>query len=58
MNGALSLNKCRYSGGDTMRWWGTQTLPYEKEFKLFAVTGGGDAKPVGASTCVISGAII
>ena len=37
-NGTLPFYECRLSGRDTL------TLPYQKEFELFALTSGRDAK--------------
>ena len=43
-DGTLSFYECWFSGGDT------QTLPYAKEFELFALTGSVDTKISGVST--------
>ena len=43
MNGTLSFYECRFSGGDTMRWWGHSNSTCAKEFfELFALTGDRD----------------
>ena len=43
--------KWYFSGGDTMRWWGhLNPTSFQKNlFELFALTGGRDPKPLGAS---------
>ena len=53
MNGTLSFYECRFSGGDTMRWWGILNpyLMQKKLFELFTLTGGRDVKNSGISVC-------
>ena len=60
-NGTLSFYECRFSGGDTMRWWGhSNPTIYAKKnlFELFTLTGIGDANTLGtrthAITCIIA----
>ena len=44
-NGTLSFYECRFSSGDTMRWWGysNPTLCKRKYLNFFALTGSEDA---------------
>ena len=52
MNGILSFYECRFSGGDTMRWWGhtNPTVCKKYLYELFALTGSGDIKTSDVST--------
>ena len=52
-NGTLSFCECRFSGGDTLRWWGhsNSTLKQKNLFELLAHTGSGDAKTLDMNTC-------
>ena len=52
MNGTLSFYECRFSGGGYQEVFGT-LKPYLMQknlLELFTLTGGGDAKTLGAST--------
>ena len=39
MNGTLSFYGCRFSGGDTMRWWAHSIAALKNLFESFALTG-------------------
>ena len=56
MNVTLSFYECRFSGWDTNEVIVTHN-PYAMQknlFELFALTGGGDKKISGVSTCTIT----
>ena len=56
MNGTLSFYECRFSGMDTMRWWGhsNNTLCKKHLLELFSLTGGRDIKTSGVHAHTIT----